>query len=191
MGLTGAIVMSVGLAYVQSENGKTQANYKKRIAESNAVVANMEADQVIKKGEEDAAKYGRKVKSVIGAQRAAFAGAGVAVDTGTAGDIATETEMIGLEDAKNIRNNAYLQAFGLKSAALNYNAEGQAGVDAADTNAKYGLMAGALNGVAMGGGFSSSKSTPSSPSSKPTTSNGSSYNPPTGKSYLGSDRFKW
>lgn len=76
------------------------------------------ADAAIKSGDKDAAKFMRRVRSLIGTQRAVLGASGIEIDRGSAADIQAETLEFGSEDASTIRTNAVMEAFGLERQAI-------------------------------------------------------------------------
>lgn len=101
-----------------------QASYQKSIAKYNQRVANIQADQAIKIGNEQEQAYRQQVKQLIGQQRLSYAAQGVVVDQGTAATVQEQTAKIGEIDALTIRNNAALQAWGYKAQAVQSSAAG-------------------------------------------------------------------
>ena len=150
MGITAAVAISMASSYVGSENAKTMAAYNERINNANAKLIDLSADQKIKSGLKEAYQYKNKVNAVIGKQRVTAAAAGIAVDTGTIADIQKETAMFGAEDVRTIKNNAYLEAFGMKSQAINLRFEGQAQSSAIAGQQTASLITAGMQGYAMG-----------------------------------------
>ena len=91
--------------------------------QQNAKIAEFQAADAIDRGEVKARDYGLQVRKLIGAQRARLAAQGMYLDTGDALSIQEETAMLGALDVITIRENAYREAFGYKTQALNYNAQ--------------------------------------------------------------------
>lgn len=124
MGMTAAIAMMAGgtavTAYGQYQAGK--ANQK--IANYNAEVAELQAEQALKRGREDESRLRMQTRQTIGAQRAALAAMGIDLDDGTAAQIQDDTTYFGELDALTIRNNAALEAWGYRTQATDYRMQG-------------------------------------------------------------------
>lgn len=111
-------VSSVSSAYGQSQAIKAQAGHDSRMANVDASMSRMQADDAKRRGEIAASQQGVQTRRLIGAQRAAAAANGVGVDTGSSADLQAESAALGAMDALTIRNNAFLEAQGHKGNAL-------------------------------------------------------------------------
>lgn len=145
---------SMGGAMTQSQALEAQGKYQKQQAETNARLAEMQAEDSIKRGDKAAGRYKASVSQAIGKQRAALAAQGIDVNSGSASEVQAETARIGTEDVMTIKNNAWREAWGFKVSALNSRSEGAmaelAGKNAADATLLSGGLA-ALGHVAKGG----------------------------------------
>src|SRR5688572_4523364 len=103
---------SIASAYSESEALKAQGAHQKRMAGINAELAEMQADDAIKRGDKEAEGVRRNAKKMIGSQRAALAAQGIEIDDGSALEIQDETRAIATEDALQIKNNAWRTAWG-------------------------------------------------------------------------------
>jgi hypothetical protein len=101
-------------------------NAAKKAADYNALVSDQLAQDAIDKGRADEQMYRQGVKSLMGAQRADFAGQNVEVDTGTPVDVAADTAYLGEQDAQQIRLNAQREAWGYKAQGQGYRQQGAA-----------------------------------------------------------------
>lgn len=88
-----------------------------RAAAANRRAANRAADDVIRLGEQAVGDYRDQLSQVFGAQRVGAAAQGLDVDFGTAGVIREQTERIGAEDERRIRENARREAWGIRTQA--------------------------------------------------------------------------
>jgi hypothetical protein len=147
-----ALMASASLyqGFAQSEAIKAQAEIDSAQAEINSKFAAMEAKEIIKQGDKASREHGRKVKQMVGSQRAAMAAQGIALDSGTALDIQEETATMGALDAQAIKNNAWRQSFGLtqESTALAFQARMTSQL--AGQQARATLVGGALRAGAYG-----------------------------------------
>jgi hypothetical protein len=123
--------MSALNAREQGKAAQDAANYNARMGEINAM-------DVINRAAIEQEKQRRKVSQLRSTQDVNAAASGVVVGTGSAGDIAEQTVVLGKEDELTLRNNAARQAWGYRAqAGLDYmqgaaaNRKGQ--LDAAGT----------------------------------------------------------
>jgi hypothetical protein len=115
--MAGGAAMSAG---AQRASGKAQ----QRLAEYNAQVGEVQADDAIARGREDEGRHRVAVRGLIGSQRAALAASGVDVNSGTASEIQEDTARQGELDALTIRLNAAREAWGYKVQAGDSRARG-------------------------------------------------------------------
>jgi hypothetical protein len=97
------------------------------VADYNAHVSDLQAQDAIERGAQDEARYRLQIKSTIGAQRVGFAGGNVDVGFGSPVDVAADTAHTGELDALTIRNNAARTAWGFSVAAAD--SRSQAAID--------------------------------------------------------------
>jgi hypothetical protein len=150
MGATAAIagVTMLG-AYLEGASAKEEAGYKERIANANAEFAEAQARRVLQIGEQDAQGYGKKIRQTVGSQRAALAAQGVDVSSGSAAELQAETFEIGARDIETIKNNAFLEAYGLRVQAEQDRQSGRLAQRAADNIARNSLITGGLRSASM------------------------------------------
>lgn len=134
-------------AFSQAQAAKAQGEFEKQQAEINARFADMKAKEAIRIGDRSAAQHGRKIKSLVGKQRASLAAQGIQVDTGTAEEIQEQTLEIGREEMEIIRNNAWREAFGYKSQAAGDRMSGQMAESAGRFQATGTLISGGLKAM--------------------------------------------
>ncbi len=125
-----------------------QAEFQKKVYESNKRLAEYSAEDVMSRGERAINDLGTVVQSTIGAQRSSYASQGVDVNTGIAVDVAAETAVSGAVDALTIKNNATREAFGYKIQAINYSRQGKFVEEAAKRSASNTLLTGGLRSLA-------------------------------------------
>lgn len=92
----------------QREAAESQAG----LADYNAAVAKLQAQDAIARGREEESQYRQQVAGMIGSQRAGFAGANIDVSSGSALDVQADAAFLGELDALTIRNNAAREAWG-------------------------------------------------------------------------------
>lgn len=120
-----AIVGVVG-ALQQGQAAKSAAKSDAKIANHNAVLANRKAEDARTRGAQEGRAKQIQTMQLLGLQRAAAAGAGVQVDSGSALKLTEDTAMFGKLDELTIRNNAERQALGFEGQASIFGAEAEA-----------------------------------------------------------------
>lgn len=123
------ILMGVGLAmsaygaHEQAEGQKDMAAYNQRVSENNAVMAEYEAQDALRRGDEEAAAVRRNADMLKGSQRASMAARGLDLAEGTAAELQDQTEFFALTDMDTTKRNAQREAWGLRTQGLNYTSE--------------------------------------------------------------------
>lgn len=117
IGSVASLAGSALSAMSQMEAGKAA----KSAAEYNAKMGEIQAQDVINRAAIEQEKQRQKVRSLRASQDVNAAASGVVVGSGSAGDIAEQTVVLGKEDEFTIKNNAMRQAWGYRAqAGLDY-----------------------------------------------------------------------
>lgn len=85
-----------------------------KLHEFNAAVSEMQAEDAITRGQEEANRFRAGVRGLIGSQRAAFAASNVDVGFGSALDVQADAALLGELDEITLRNNSAREAWGFK-----------------------------------------------------------------------------
>lgn len=93
---------------------RAAADSQAEILDYNATIADAQAADAVTRGQEEENRYRQGVRSLIGSQRAGFAGQGVDVGVGSAADVQADSAFLGELDALTIRTNAAREAWGYK-----------------------------------------------------------------------------
>lgn len=101
------------------------ASFQQDIANHNAQQADLAAKDAVARGEVAVENQRNRVRGIMGSQRAAIGASGVLNDTGTTGDVLTQTATLGEFDAQTIRANALREAWGYKVQGTNFKLQGQ------------------------------------------------------------------
>ncbi len=126
LSLTAASTASQFATQRQQANAlERQGEYERELYARNAALAEAQAQDAIARGHEAELRLRRRVRQMIGSQRAALAAQGVEVNADTAADIQRETGFLGELDALTIRNNARREAFGFRVQAADLAARGE------------------------------------------------------------------
>lgn len=153
MGVTGAIALgtsSLAGGIQESRAAKSQARVAETQGALAAEFAEIQAQDALKRGKEDARQASRQTKQLIGKQRAIQAAQGIDVGSGTALDIQAETAEFGEIDESRIRMNAYREAWGFKSEATASRSQGRLSSIGLKQQARSSLLTG---GLGAAGGF--------------------------------------
>jgi hypothetical protein len=110
-----SLISGASEAYAANSAAKISA----RTDESNAKIADQQAQDALDRGKVAEGKQRRDVRRFVGAQRARAAANGLVVDEGSSDQLVDETERFGEIDALTIRNNARREAWGYEVSALN------------------------------------------------------------------------
>jgi len=131
-------------AYSQYNAYSLEGKFARNAADQSAEYAEKQAQDVIRRGFKEASLYKKKVKQMQGSQKAALAAQGIEISSGSAYDILEETAVMSEVDAMTIKNNAYLEAYGLKAQAINIRAQGRFDQISAKAKATSSLITGGL-----------------------------------------------
>lgn len=149
--LTAAVVSLAALSavnsYSQSKAQKSQGDFQSQQLEANARIADIQADDAIKRGESEAKAHRRRVRLQIGEQRAGLAAQGLDLESGSALDIQKDTAGFGAEDEVTIKNNAFREAWGYKVQANDYRTGSQFTKMSSKTQSRQTLMTGGLSAL--------------------------------------------
>lgn len=148
MGASAGLIMAgstAASAVSESESLRAQGSYQRTIGNLNASIANRQAEESIEVGRSAAAESHRKTSKTVGSQRAALAASGLDINDGSAADLVESTKEIGAVEEMNIRTNAWRQAWGYRTEAINAAAEGDMKNIAARGAANQTLIAGGMH----------------------------------------------
>lgn len=120
-----------------------QGKWAKQLANYNAKVAKMQGEYALQRGEQMGTRQRMVAGQMRGAQRTSYAGQNVSIDDGTALEVQADTARWGEIDAITIRNNAALEAWGYKQAAVNSVLSGQMSMAQGMANATGTILGGA------------------------------------------------
>lgn len=116
----GGLAYSTVGAYYASQAQKSALNGQARLADINAQLSELSAQTALNAGQRQEQSARLKNASVKGSQRASLAANGVALDSDTAVNIVTTTDVIGEIEANDIAANAISTAWGYRAQATNY-----------------------------------------------------------------------
>ena len=144
--MAGASLLGAGAsAYSQYQQGQ----FAKEMGERNAQVQDAKALEAVRMGSVAEERQRAITRQTMGAQRAAMAGTGLEVDSGSFGDILADTAKFGELDAQTVRTNALKEAWGLQTDALDSRIQGRMAGKAVTMNAAGTLLSGASQAFGM------------------------------------------
>lgn len=149
MWISAAVGVAGGVQTYRAQ--KASAEYAEDVGKRNAEIGRRQADQERNIGNIDEERHLRKVRQLLGAQRAQQAANGLDINSGSALDLQAETAGFGAADATTIRANSLRRAWGLEVGAANDLNAGRAEAAAA-RNAATGTLI--TTGASMAGQFS-------------------------------------
>lgn len=100
-------------AGAEKQAGEANAN----IEANNARIARQAANDALRRGAVDEQALKQRIGQIIGSQRAAYAGGGIALDSGTALAMSEDTARTGAIDVATIRLNAANEAWSYRQRA--------------------------------------------------------------------------
>lgn len=153
-----AAFLSLFQGLVGGISQRETAKAARDIAQFNARVAELQAEDARRRGVEVAALTRGKTKRLRGSQRAALAAQGIDIQTGSAADIQAETEDIGELDAITVKNNAMREAFGFETKATSERLRGELAFRAGTSAATETFLTGGVRSAKFFGDFKRNRS---------------------------------
>lgn len=140
-----AIAMSADSAYKKSEAEQKQAEYNAAVQKNNADLAEIQAQDIIKRGEQEATAARRQGAQVRGAQRASMAARGLDLGEGTPLSLLDQTDYFAAIDQATIKSNTGKEVFGKRAQAAGFRSE--AAMYTATAESKSPLLSAVTAGV--------------------------------------------
>lgn len=119
------LAISIASVAASTYGAYTQSVTAKKVANRNASMAEMAAQDAQRRGEKDAIAQRQKSSAAQGAQRAALAARGLDLNDGTAGDLQDQTDFFAQSDQATVRNNAAKEAWNKRAQRDGYAAEAE------------------------------------------------------------------
>ncbi len=123
-GGVGAVTSAAG-TLTQGAATSANARYQSQVAENNAIVAQQNANYAAAAGSQRAGVASLRNAARVGAVKAGQAASGIDVNTGSAVDVQKSERETGQLSALTEENNALLQAYGYRAAAVSDTAQAQ------------------------------------------------------------------
>lgn len=116
---TASMAMQAYSAAQQSKASKNAYNYQAAVGRNNALIADWNAKEEARRGEQNLIEHQRKTAALTGTQRAAFAGRGIDMSEGSALNILSDTEYLSGQDQLTIKDNTAKAVWQAKMQAYN------------------------------------------------------------------------
>lgn len=110
-------------AYNQARAQQGMARYNAAVADNNAQMAEWQAQDALRRGDEEAAAVRRQADQLKGSQRATMAAKGLDLAEGTAAELQDQTDFFGLIDQNTARGNAQREAWAARQQGQNFRSE--------------------------------------------------------------------
>lgn len=114
----GAVTSAVG-TYFESKSRKSSLQFQARMAEINARLSESAAQHTLRQGERAVQGVRMRTAQVKSAQRVGMAANGITLDSDSAVDVLTTTDVMGEQDAITTETNAIAQAWGHRTQSVN------------------------------------------------------------------------
>lgn len=118
------VVMAIGSAaftaysgYQQSAATKNAYEYQSKVSANNSKIAEWNAQDAARRGEQTLIDTQRRTAALMGTQRATLAGRGIDLSEGSALNILSDTAYLGEQDALTVKNNTAKEVWKSKVAA--------------------------------------------------------------------------
>lgn len=136
--------------YNQYTAERLRGKFEQDQANIGARFSRLQAEDTSLRGDIAAGESRRRTAQVRGAQVAAYASQGIDVRSGIASAIQAETEAIGANEADTIKNNAWRQAWGLRTQADQFEATGRMAKLQSKARQRSTLLTGGMNLASIG-----------------------------------------
>lgn len=109
---------TIGSTYAAASANRAESDYKKSQYAIQQQMAEIQAKDAEARGQRSVESLRRQTKKLIGSQRTALAAQGINIESGSALDVQLDTAQLSAMDELAIKSNAYREAFGYRSQAL-------------------------------------------------------------------------
>ena len=127
--ISAVALMGAGVAsntvgsYWSAQNTKITLEGQAKLADINARISELGAEQELIKGEREVAQVTMRAGQLKGSQRAAMAANGIDLGTGNAAEIQATTDLMKEIDKNTVEANAVRSAWGYRTQGMNYQNE--------------------------------------------------------------------
>lgn len=154
MGATGGMaamgIMGAGNAYNQGQAAKAQADFTSGQYEMNREIAGEEGREAKMTGDLGASKAELSGAQDVAKQRVAGAATGADVNSGSALDLQSDTKWQANQNSIMIKNNAFRQAWGYNTQAIDYGGQSDFAARSGETAASMSYLTSGMTAVSYG-----------------------------------------
>ena len=136
---------TMATSYSQSKAIKSEGAYEKQLHETNARLADLQAEDAIRRGDKEALQHKKTVKKIIGSQRARMAAQGLDLESDDALAIQQESAEFGALDTLQIKNNAWREAWGYRVQSNDYLGRARYAEITSKSKARQTLLTGGMS----------------------------------------------
>lgn len=115
--------LSAMSSYQDSQARKAQADHQAQMSRNNQIIANRNAEEILKQGKEEANRYRGHVDQLKANQMVSLVAQGTDVTEGTSIDLLADTAEQGERDARTIESNADREAYNARVQGMNYGSQ--------------------------------------------------------------------
>lgn len=155
--MTPALMASIGIgmsaagtiggafnAYQQGKTNTASMKYQASVQKNNQTLAEWQAQDAIRRGQESEADTRMRTAQIKGSQRAMLASRGLDLSEGSPLNLLTDTDFMGERDALRVRTNAKTEAWAYREQAKGYGSAADIFNARADSESPWGAAAGTL-----------------------------------------------
>lgn len=142
--------VSLGTGFLEAAGAESEGKFARQQSEFNARLAEVQAEETLKRGESEARSLKREARQFKGSQTAAMASQGVDIESASFESIQSNTEKLSAFDEMEIRNQAWREAWGLRVEASNERLQGKFAEKAGKARARTSLLTGGLSAIGHG-----------------------------------------
>lgn len=115
----GSMAFGAYSSYQQSQAQQASYEYQAQVARNNAITAEWQAQDALKRGEIAEEQQRRRTAMLKGSQTARLAANGIDISEGSALNILSDTDWMGEQDALTVRDNAAREAWDYRQQGQN------------------------------------------------------------------------
>jgi len=131
----------------QADALERQSQFNAQQMRTNAAQLDVRAEEAGKQALDDAVDVQQDISRMIGTQKVNLAAQGIDIGSEVSTQIRRDTERIGAEDVQTLKNNAWKEAWGMKTQAQDLRMQADMGITAGGERARSTMVTGGLSAV--------------------------------------------
>lgn len=140
-------ISAISTGISQSRALSAKGDYEKSVADTNAKLADIQAEQSLNIGDAEVARRNAETKRQVGSARAIQGASGVDVNSGSNAAVQRSIDYAGKIDELTIKNNAMRLAWGYKTQAIQDRFKGEIAQMTAKNESEQTLLTGGLKAI--------------------------------------------